>query len=84
MHLLAERLGVARRRGLEVRRADVPEGGPAFKPPNRGTLSYPPYLQLSLDLSLPGQITPDQVPLNKKIIIIIIKVGCLGVMIGVF
>jgi hypothetical protein len=24
------------------------------------------------------------VPLNKKIIIIIIKVGCLGVMIGVF
>ncbi len=25
-----------------------------------------PYLQLSLDLSLPGRITPDQVPLNKK------------------
>ncbi len=25
-----------------------------------------PYLQLSLDLSLPGQITPNQVPLNKK------------------
>jgi hypothetical protein len=32
----------ARQRGLQVRGADVPEGGPAFKPPNRGTLSYPP------------------------------------------
>jgi uncharacterized protein YunC (DUF1805 family) len=30
-----------RRRGLEVRRADFPEGGPAFEPPNRGTLPYP-------------------------------------------
>jgi hypothetical protein len=30
------------RRGLEVQRADLPAGGPAFKPPNRSTLSYPP------------------------------------------
>jgi hypothetical protein len=34
--------GWARRSGLEVRRAEFPEGGPAFEPPNRGTLSYPP------------------------------------------
>jgi hypothetical protein len=46
-------------RGLPRRRSRV------WAPkPRHSFLS--PYLQLSLDLSLPGQITPDQVPSNKK------------------
>jgi hypothetical protein len=55
---------VALRYGARTSPKEVPRSSPqtaALFP-----IPLPPRLQLSLDLSLLGQITPDQVPLIKK------------------